>query len=250
MKANLTKFFSGLLLVLCFGLFALTNTGILSFEKPYIYRFSRELPVQDSLVAFVHVNVIPMDSERVMENQTVLVRDGWIERIGHSDRMEVPREASVIDGRGKYLMPGLVDMHVHIENPDDLLLFVANGVTSVRNMWGNTDKKLQFGFPDQLELRQQIEVGELFGPRIYTAGPILEGSRRFIQWRKYLIHLMRHAIRLHGRRRTDMTSSRSTIIFRQAFTRQSWKQRVSTISPLSAMFLSQLVWMVSLRAGR
>ncbi len=69
----------------------------------------------------------------------------------------------MIDGRGKYLMPGLVDMHVHIQFEDDMLLWVANGVTSVRNMWGHTGKMLQFGFPDQLELREQIEQGTLFG---------------------------------------------------------------------------------------
>ncbi len=51
----------------------------------------------------------------------------------------------VVDGTGKYLMPGLVDMHVHIESENDMLLFVANGVTSVRNMWGNTGKKRQVG---------------------------------------------------------------------------------------------------------
>ena len=57
-----------------------------------------------------------------------------------------------------------------------MLLMVANGVTSVRNLWGNTGKKLRFGMPDQLAMRQQIENGELFGPTIYTSGPVMEGK--------------------------------------------------------------------------
>jgi len=179
MKKFLSKFFIGLLLVIGLGLLYLTNTGVLSSDKPYIYGLSGELPSANPLVAFVNVNVVPMDSERVLENQTVIVRDGAIESLGSSDQLEVPAEALIVDGRGKYLMPGLVDMHVHIQFEDDMLLWVANGVTSVRNMWGNTGKMLQFGFPDQLALRKQIEQGALFGPTIYTAGPVMEGSPAF-----------------------------------------------------------------------
>lgn len=179
MKKFLSKFFIGLLLVIGLGLLYLTNTGVLSSDKPYIYELSGEMPAANPLVAFVNVNVIPMDSERVLENQTVIVRDGAIESFGSSDQLEVPAEALIVDGRGKYLMPGLVDMHVHIQFEDDMLLWVANGVTSVRNMWGNTGKMLQLGFPDQLALRKQIEQGALFGPTIYTAGPVMEGSPAF-----------------------------------------------------------------------
>lgn len=172
-------FLLGLFLAIGLGLLYLTNVGVLSFDKPYIYKLSGEMPATNSLVAFVNVNVIPMDSERILEDQTVIVRDGVIEMIGSNDQVQVLNEALVVDGRGKYLMPGLVDMHVHIQYENDMLLFVANGVTSVRNMWGNTGKMLRFGFPDQLALREQIEQGELFGPTIYTAGPTMEGSPAF-----------------------------------------------------------------------
>jgi len=107
------------------------------------------------------------------------VRDGVIEMLGNSEQVQIPDDALVVDGQGKYLMPGLVDMHVHIQSENDPILFVANGVTSVRNMWGNTNKMLKFGFPDQLALRNQIEQGMLFGPTIYTAGPVMEGSPSF-----------------------------------------------------------------------
>lgn len=179
MKKFFSRFHIGLLLTAGLGLLYLTNAGILSFERPYIHRISSELPVVESFLAFVNVNVIPMDSERALEGQTVIVRDGVIAMIGSSDQIQVPDDALVVDGRGKYLMPGLVDMHVHIQYENDMLLFVSNGVTSVRNMWGNTGKMLRFGFPDQLTLREQIEQGELFGPTIYTAGPTMEGSPAF-----------------------------------------------------------------------
>jgi imidazolonepropionase-like amidohydrolase len=98
-----------------------------------------------------------------------------IDSIGNSNQVSIPGDAMVIDGHDKFLMPGLTDMHVHIEYENDMLLLVANGVTSVRNMWGNTDKKLLFGMPDQLELRRGIEDGRIFGPTIYTSGPVMEG---------------------------------------------------------------------------
>jgi len=179
MKKFIPKFIIGLLLVVGFGLLYLTNAGVLSFDKPFIRQLSSDLPAPQPVVAFVNVNVVPMDSEQVLEDQTVIVRDGAIESLGASDQIEAPAEALIVGGRGKYLMPGLVDMHVHIQYEDDMLLWVANGVTSVRNMWGNTGKMLQFGFTDQLALRKQIEQGALFGPTIYTAGPVMEGSPAF-----------------------------------------------------------------------
>jgi imidazolonepropionase-like amidohydrolase len=179
MKMFASKFFMGLLLTVGLGLLYLTNTGVISFKKPYIRQLSGQLSAPQPVVAFVNVNLVPMDSERVLESQTVIVRDGVIELIGNSEQVQVPEDALVVDGQGKYLMPGLVDMHVHIQSENDPILFIANGVTSVRNMWGNTGKMLRFGFPDQLVMRRQIEQGALFGPTIYTAGPVMEGSPAF-----------------------------------------------------------------------
>jgi len=137
------------------------------------------LPAADPVVVFENVNVVPMDSDRVLGNQTVIVRAGVLEAVVPAGQVEITGTALIVDGGGKYLMPGLVDMHVHIQDENDLLLLVANGVTSVRNMWGNTGRMLMTGFPDQLALRDQIERGALFGPTIYTAGPVMEGSPAF-----------------------------------------------------------------------
>ena len=174
-----SKFLVGLLLIVGLCLLAATNLGLLSFDKPYIRRLTSDLSAPQPVVAFVNVDLIPMDSERVLEDQTVIVRDGVIEMLGNSKQVQVPDEALVVDGQGKYLMPGLVDMHVHLQDENDSILFIANGVTSVRNMWGNTGKMLRFGFPDQLALRNQIEQGSLLGPTIYTAGPVMEGPPAF-----------------------------------------------------------------------
>jgi imidazolonepropionase-like amidohydrolase len=176
MKKIASVLLSGLLLIIGLGLLYLTNTGILSFGKSYVSRMSAELPPVPSVVAFVNVQVIPMDRERVLADQTVIVRDGRIAAVGDREAVSIPEGAQVIDGRGGYLLPGLVDMHVHIEDENDLLLYAANGVTTVRNLWGNTEKKLWMGMPDQLVLRDRINRGELFGPTIYTSGPIMEGN--------------------------------------------------------------------------
>ena len=179
MKKILSKTFIALLLFVGLALLYLTNAGVLSFDKPYVYAYSSAMPESDPVVAFADVNVIPMDRERVLGHQTVIVRDGVIEVIGDSEKVHIPADALVNDGHGKFLMPGLVDMHVHIMYENDMLLMITNGVTSVRNMWGNTGKALQFGLPDQLALRKQIEQGALLGPTIYTAGPVMEGTPVF-----------------------------------------------------------------------
>ncbi len=118
-------------------------------------------------VAFINVNVVPMDGEHVLEGQTVLIRGGYIEAVGPVGELLVPQDALRIDGEGKYLLPGLADMHVHLWNEDHMILFLANGVTTVRNMWGA---------PLHLRWREQIDSGELLGPAIYTAGPLMDGS--------------------------------------------------------------------------
>lgn len=126
------------------------------------------------VTAFVNVNVLPMDAERVLNGQTVIVRDGIIAEMGPAAEVSVPAGAIEVDGTGRYLMPGLAEMHGHVpgaDNPqfteDMLFLYVSNGVTTVRNMAGD---------PYHLELRERILDGSLLGPTIYAAGPGFGGS--------------------------------------------------------------------------
>jgi imidazolonepropionase-like amidohydrolase len=132
-------------------------------------------PAQAREIAFVDVDVIPMDRERILEGQTVIVRDGRIARMGPSASVRAPAGALVVDGRGKYLMPGLSEMHAHIPSPQGgeaaidrtLFLYLAGGVTTIRGMLGH---------PRHLELRTQAERGEILSPRIVTSGPSLNGT--------------------------------------------------------------------------
>jgi imidazolonepropionase-like amidohydrolase len=117
--------------------------------------------------AFVHASIVPMDRERVLEDWTVIVVDGRIRELGPSSAISIPDRATVIDARGKYLMPGLADMHAHSWGEDDFPLLLANGVTTIRNM---------FGGPIHLEWKKRIAAGAFDGPTIYTAGPIIDGN--------------------------------------------------------------------------
>jgi imidazolonepropionase-like amidohydrolase len=119
------------------------------------------------VVAFTNVNVIPMDRELVLHDQTVIVRDGHITAIGPAARVAIPRDAFIVQSRGKYLIPGLADMHTHVFGEKEYLLYVSKGVTTIRNMWG---------FPSDLEWRTKIAKGEKLGPTIYTAGSIIDGD--------------------------------------------------------------------------
>jgi len=126
-------------------------------------------------VVFEEVNVIPMDRERVVERQTVVVRDGRIAEIGPAGKVKPPQEALRVAGRGKYLMPGFGEMHGHLPGPNApppvvesiLFLFVANGVTTVRGMLGGASN---------LQMRDRIAAGSLLGPALFVAGPAFSGA--------------------------------------------------------------------------
>lgn len=121
-------------------------------------------------LAFVHVTVIPMTREGVLKDQTVVVEADRITRIGPAASVRLPRNALRIDGRGKYLVPGLTDFHVHLRDPVELLSYLAHGVTTVVHMSGPTGN-----VPDLSALRRRIAGGEIRGPNVYTTGRILDG---------------------------------------------------------------------------
>jgi imidazolonepropionase-like amidohydrolase len=128
----------------------------------------------DRVVAFINVNVIPMDTKRVLPGYTVLVRGDRIVHVGPAAEVQVPAHALRVEGAGKYLMPGLGEMHAHIpsqEAPQEfteavLFLYVANGVTTARGM---------LGAPNQFALRDQAHRGEIVSPTLYLAGPSFSG---------------------------------------------------------------------------
>jgi imidazolonepropionase-like amidohydrolase len=130
--------------------------------------------------AFVHANVVPMDRERILRDQTVLVVEGRITAVGPTSKVNIPRQTVRIDARARYLLPALSDMHVHVEgeswnallspeakaaskNPpfeDFLFPYVANGVTTVQVLSGTHEL---------LPVRGQIAQGQMLAPRLILA---------------------------------------------------------------------------------
>lgn len=118
------------------------------------------------IIQIRNVNVLSEDCTHFIKNQSVLIKDGMILQLGESE--VVNKEAMLIDGTGKYLIPGLVDSHAHLqESKNDLFLYLANGVTYIRDMAGQ---------PVALEWRKDIQKNG-FGPRMFIASrPIYSES--------------------------------------------------------------------------
>jgi imidazolonepropionase-like amidohydrolase len=141
----------------------------------FLISVSRIVIGQESILAIIHVNLIDATGAPVQADMTVIVQGKQILQLGKSASTTVPKAARVVDGRGKYLIPGLWDMHVHeifgAWLPEDEkitpVLFVANGVTGVRDMGGDLEPLKKW--------RARIAEGKLLGPRMIIAGPMLDG---------------------------------------------------------------------------
>jgi imidazolonepropionase-like amidohydrolase len=113
-----------------------------------------------------NINIIPMPGTKILKNYSLLIENSKIKSV--AKEITYDKEiAKVIDGTGKYLIPGLFDMHVHLE-PEFMPLFLMNGVTSIREL-GNTKDSI-------FDLKKQIASGEVIGPRLFVCGPVLEGD--------------------------------------------------------------------------
>ncbi len=132
--------------------------GALTLVLPALSQTSAEVKT----IAFRDVSVIPMDTERVVLHQVVLVRDGKIVDLGPAESVHVPAGAVVIEGQGKFLAPGLADMHTHVDRKDMLPLFLAAGVTTILDM-GNASPEFV------TETRAKIQRGLVVGPRVFAA---------------------------------------------------------------------------------
>ena len=130
-------------------------------------------PVQDvtvirstSAIALRDVHVLPMTSEVRLDHQTVVVRDGRIESIAPEAAATIPGDAVVIEGHGRFLVPALIDMHVHLRRAD-LPLYLRYGIATVRNMWGHD------GIGPMM---RDIAAGSIDGPTIFSTSNGLDGS--------------------------------------------------------------------------
>lgn len=127
---------------------------------------SAKLRAQAGDIAIVGPTILPMNRPGTLKGRTVLVRGDRIVAVLPEREIDVT-QATVLEGRGKWLLPGLADMHVHIQSEEDLPLFLLNGVTLVRNL---------FGSPQHLVWRDEIARGARDGPILVTSGRIIDGD--------------------------------------------------------------------------
>ena len=130
--------------------------------------------VQEEELIFRNVNIVPMDKEEVLTNYDILINDGKISDMGKTGTVKTGKNARVIDASGKYLMPGLAEMHAHVPPVNDMevmkpvvRLFALKGITTIRGMLGH---------PLHIELRKKINNGEILGPRFISSGPSFNGN--------------------------------------------------------------------------
>ena len=119
-------------------------------------------------LVLTHVTVIDTTGAPAQPDMTVVIIGDRIQGIAKSDTIRPPKNAETVDATGKFLIPGLWDMHVHWYDKDYLPLFIANGVTGVRQM---------FGAPEHYQWRKEIEAGRLMGPHMLIASPIVDGPK-------------------------------------------------------------------------
>lgn len=123
-----------------------------------------------SPLVLTHVTVIDATGASSQPDMTVVIANGRITGVGKSSSVHPPKDAQLIDASGKFLIPGLWDMHVHWADTEYLPLFLANGVTGMRIMWG---------FPLHQEWRKQVEAGQLLAPHMVIASAIIDGPKPF-----------------------------------------------------------------------
>ncbi|MFQ5925849.1 MAG: amidohydrolase family protein [Terriglobia bacterium] len=149
-----------------------TSALLLLFVLPDLLLVQSEKnPPQKSLV-FTHLTVIDATGAPAQPDTTVVITGDRISALSKTGKVTVPKDAQVVDATGKFLIPGLWDMHVHTLWQETLTetffpLFIANGVTGVRDMGGHLELFLQW--------RKEIAEGKLLGPRLVAAGPIVDG---------------------------------------------------------------------------
>ncbi|MFH6770282.1 amidohydrolase family protein [Gaetbulibacter aquiaggeris] len=126
-------------------------------------KVNKNEPTSINSYLITHVNVIPMNRDTVLVDKMVYIKEGIIEKI--ADTIEV-RGIQIFDAENKYLTPGLIDMHVHVWDRYELGLYLSNGVTAVRNLWG---------MPMHLRIKEDVNNDEIISPIFFTTGPKLTG---------------------------------------------------------------------------
>ncbi len=152
--------------LLLIGLLTLTLLIILWVDATrtnYLDIFENKA-VSDNSYLIKNVNVIPMNIDTVLVDKMVYIKEGIIKKV--ADTIEVDG-IEIFDGENKYLTPGLIDMHVHVWDKYELGLYLSNGVTAFRNLWG---------LPMHLRIKEEVKNGKIISPAFFTTGPKLTGA--------------------------------------------------------------------------
>lgn len=163
--------------------------------RSFMWRLLLVISVSTSMsssadVLIDNVSIVPTQSgESAKTSRAILIRDGLIHRISAAGDIPIEDATTLIDGQGRYAMPGLIEMHAHIpvaKRGDDqlvrdtLFLFVSQGVTTIRGMIGN---------PYHLRLRREVNRRQMISPRIITSSPSLNG--RTVRTEKSAVRLVK-----------------------------------------------------------
>lgn len=108
-----------------------------------------------------NINIVPMTKDTILADKSIFVKDGIIEKVADSIVVE---GVDIIDGENKFLSPGLIDMHTHVWDKQELGLYLANGVTTIRNLWG---------YSMHLRIKEKLESNKMIGPMFFTSSPKL-----------------------------------------------------------------------------
>jgi len=184
----------------------------------------------NSPLVIKNVDILTMADNKIRTNKTIVIQDGRISAI-HDGAVDTGKFLNVIDGKGKTVMPGLINMHIHLgDNKDDLLLYLANGITAIRNMWGYEGFRLGpwlFGARvfNHLQLKKQIDEGKITGPAIFTAGPLLDGNPPFFPRPMYL-HALENRKQIEQVIRDQAAKGYDFIKFYSGLSKQSFEDIV------------------------
>lgn len=143
-------------------LLILITLGVDSLGTNYL-KINKNEPTSNNSYLIINANVIPMNQDTVLADKMVYIKEGIIEKI--ADSIEISG-IQIFDAENKYLTPGLIDMHVHIWDRHELGLYLSNGVTAVRNLWG---------MPMHLRIKEDVVKGNIISPTFFTTGPKLTG---------------------------------------------------------------------------
>ncbi|MEE9432084.1 MAG: amidohydrolase family protein [Melioribacteraceae bacterium] len=177
MKYNLVKKW---LISLTITLVVTTIIGIVyaNYELKYMYGGCTKVVdttpfyTKAKPTAITNLSILSSDGNHFVENKTVLIDNGEIILIGAVDK--IPKDNLVINGEGKYLIPGLINSHVHLwQSPNDLLLYLANGITHIREMMGSSE---------HLKWRKEIEEDKRLGPKMFVASNKVQSFGMFEGW--------------------------------------------------------------------